>query len=248
MATWLSAEVVENKQWSADLFSLKISTKNPLQFSAGQFIKAGLKIEDKIIARPYSLVNTPDDSLLEIHFNRVKQGLLSPLLANLKQNDQLKISEHASGLLTLDEAPRVDNLWLFATGTGMGPFLSILKTAAAWRRFKKIILAYSVKDIANQAYLADFNAIQLQHPQQFSFMPFITREKKQGSINERMTNYIINGELEKQVGLSLTADTNHTMLCGNSAMVSDVTAILEARGLRRHTRREPGQIATEKYY
>ncbi len=247
MTAWLPGKVVENKQWCANLFSLKIRT-SPLAFSAGQFVKVGLDIDDKILARPYSLVNTPEDSLLEIHFNCVAKGLLSPRLAKLSVGDNIKISERATGLLTLDEVPDVPHLWLIATGTGVGPFISILKTSVPWQRFKKIILGYSVKTAENQAYMKDFADLHLQHPEQFSFIPFTTREKTSETVNTRITTSIKKGELEKHVGIRLAADSSHIMLCGNSTMVGDVTALLEERGLRRHTRREPGQIATEKYY
>ncbi len=248
MAAWLSGEVVDNKQWCVDLFSLKIRTSSSLTFSAGQFIKVGLEVDDKLLARPYSLINTPQDSLLEIHFNRVENGLLSPRLANLSVGNNLQISERATGLLTLDEVPDIPHLWLLATGTGVGPFLSILKTSAPWQRFKKIVLGYSVKSVDNQAYMDDFTALQLQHPKQFCFVPFVTREKAPKTINTRITTSIENGELEKRVNLKIAADSSHIMLCGNSKMVSDATSLLEGRGLRRHTRREPGHIATEKYY
>ncbi len=247
MAAWLSGEIIENKQWSDNLFSLKIRTGS-LSFSSGQFIKVGLEIENKLLSRPYSLVNAPDDPVLEIHFNRVDKGLLSPLLANLSVGDSIQISERATGLLTLDEVPDVPYLWLIATGTGVGPFLSILKTSTPWRRFKKIILGYSVKTIEDQAYVDEFSALQSLHPEQFSFVPFVTREKTPDTINTRITTSIETGDLEKHVDLKLTADSSHIMLCGNSTMVGDVMTLLEARGLRRHTHREPGNIAIEKYY
>ncbi len=247
MTVWVSGKVVENKQWCDNLFSLRIHT-SPLAFSAGQFIKVGVDIGGKLLARPYSLVNTPDDSLLEIYFNRVENGLLSPLLADLNVGDDVKISERATGLLTLEEVPDVPHLWLFATGTGVGPFLSILNTPAPWQRFKKIILGYSVKTTENQAYMDDFSVIQLQHPEQFCFVQFLTQEKISGAINSRITASIINNTLEEYTGIKLSADSSHVMLCGNSTMVADVSSLLETRGMRRHTRREPGHIATEKYY
>jgi len=247
MAAWLSGDIVENKQWCEKEFSLKIRVPS-ISFSAGQFVKVGLDIDSKIMARPYSLVNTPEESILEIHFNRVDNGILSPKLACLKIADKIHISERATGLLTLDEVPDVDTLWLFATGTGIGPFVSILKTSAPWARFKKIILGYSVKTIDNQAYLDDFLSLQIQHPEQFYFVPFVTQEKTSETFNGRITASLENGELEKEVGRNIEAGSSHVMLCGNSKMVVDVTALLEKRGLRRHTRREPGHIATEKYY
>lgn len=247
MTAWLQGKVVENKQWCADLFSLKISA-SPLKFTAGQFIKVGLDINNKLLSRPYSLVNTPQDSLLEIHFNRVEEGLLTPHLSNLIKGDTIQVSERASGLLTLDEVPDVPHLWLLATGTGIGPFLSILKMPEPWQRFKKITLAYSAKTLEKQAYSAEFETLQSRYPEQFCFVPFITREKSPETINSRITTSIENGELEKRVNLKLSPDSSHIMLCGNSKMISDATMLLENRGLRRHTHREPGHIAIEKYY
>jgi len=248
VAAWLEGTVIEKRQWCEDLFSLKIKTSAPLKFSAGQFVNVALNIEDKRTNRPYSLVNSPQEPLLEIHFNAVSNGLLTPQLAKLEVGDSIEVSERASGLLTLSEVPDVPNLWLLATGTGIGPFLSILKTEEPWQRFEKIIVAYSVKTFENQAYLADFEILQSRYPEQFCFVPFITREEIKNTIHSRLTSSIENGVLEKHVALNLSADKNHIMLCGNSTMISDVTTLLESRGLRRHTRREPGNIAIEKYY
>lgn len=248
MVAWTKGTVVEKQQWSENLFSLKISLGCSLQFNAGQFVNIALDIENKRIGRPYSLVNSPQDSILEIHFNAVKDGVLSPKLANLDAGDNLFVSERASGLLTLSEVPDVPHLWLLATGTGIGPFLSLLKTPEPWQRFKKIILVYSVKTLENQAYQSDFKVLLSRYPEQFYFVPIITREKIKNTFHTRITNSIKNGTLEKHVGLTFSADNSHIMLCGNSVMISEVTTLLEERGLRRHTRREPGNIAIEKYY
>jgi len=248
MVAWTKGIVVEKKQWCENLFSLKISLSNPLQFNAGQFVNIALDIKDKRVGRPYSLVNSPQDTVLEIHFNAVKSGILSPKLANLNTGDTLYVSEKASGLLTLSEVPDISHLWLLATGTGIGPFLSLVKTAEPWQRFKKIILAYSVKTLENQAYQSEFKILQSRYPEQFYFVPFITREEIKNTYHTRITDSIKNGSLEKYVGLTFSADNSHIMLCGNSLMISEVTTLLEERGLRRHTRREPGNIAIEKYY
>jgi len=267
MASWLQGKIVEKRQWHSDLFSLKISTI-PLKFNAGQFIRVGLDVDDKLLARPYSLVNTPEDSLLEIHFNTVENGQLSPRLADLAVGDGIQVSDRIGGLLTLDEIPDVANLWFIATGTGVGPFLSILKTPEPWHRFEKIVLCYSVKTLDKQAYRGDFESLQALHPDQFYFVPFVTREltrevngdasyeptheatheKMAETIRTRITTSIENGDLEKRVNLSLSTGSNHFMLCGNSKMIGDVCTLLLDRGLRRHSRREPGHIATEKYY
>jgi len=247
MATWLQGTVVENRQWCEDLFSLKIRTDS-IDFTAGQFVRVALDIENEQVARPYSLVNTPQEPLLEVHFNTVQDGLLSPRLAALSAGDSIQVAERAAGFLTVNEVPDIPHLWLLATGTGIGPFLSILKTAEPWERFEKIILGYSVKTLEKLAYRPDFEALQQQYSDQFHFVPFVTREAATGTINARMTTSIENGELEQHTGVKLSPDSSHVMLCGNADMISNVKTLLEARGMRRHLRREPGHIATEKYY
>lgn len=247
MVGWVPGEVIENKQWCKDLFSMKIRSQ-PLNFLAGQFIKVGIEIDGKIIARPYSLVNANNDDILEIHFNHVKNGQLTPSLANLKSGDIVQISDKANGLLTLEEVPDVSYLWLFATGTGIGPFLSILKNKTSWQRFNKVILCYSVKSFEKLAYHHELKNLQSLYADKFSYIPITTQESSADIIHSRITVGLEEGEIEKQANVLLSANSSHIMLCGNAAMVQEVTSILESRGLRKHTRREPGHIATEKYY
>ena len=90
--------------------------------------------------------------------------------------------------------------------------------------------------------------IDRQFHQQFSFVPLITREKQQGIINKRVTDAIESGELEDQAGIGINANDSHVMMCGNSAMITDVSELLKHRSMRKHLRREPGHITTEKYH
>ena len=247
MITWLQGTIVENKRWTPELFTISIKTE-PLAFKAGQFILVGVKNGDDVLYRPYSLVNPPDGSLLQVHFNTVKDGTLSPLLTDLSPGDSIQVSNRPTGLLTLEEVPDVSNLWLFATGTGVGPFISILMTAEPWQRFKKVVLCYAVKTLDDMAYIKELNKIKSKYEEQFCFIPFITRENVSGTINSRLTTYLESGELEKKAQLILSAKSSHTMLCGNADMINEVTQLLEQKGLRRHSRSKPGQIAMEKYY
>ena len=103
---WLDGEVVENRQWNDRLFSLVI--RAPLEgFKAGQFVRVGVEVDGEVLARPYSLVSTPDDDLLEIYFNIVPEGPLSPLLAKLKAGDNIKVAAKTAGFLVVDEVPEV---------------------------------------------------------------------------------------------------------------------------------------------
>lgn len=252
MADWLQGSVIEKISWNERLFSLRISAdfKN---FVAGQFIRVALDVDGERIARPYSLVNRPGDDFLEIYFNIVPEGPLSPRLAALEAGDEVLITATANGFLTVDEVPECRHLWMAATGTGVGPFLSMLKTEKTWQRFEKIVLAYSVRDFSELCYQQQISAIAEEHVDQFIFVPFITREIIQvdadGHVfNKRIPASIEDGSLEKRTGFTINEHDSHIMMCGNSAMITDVTECLTKRGLRKHRRREPGHITTEKYH
>jgi ferredoxin--NADP+ reductase len=244
---WLSGKVVEKTQWNERLFSLRIQVDFN-GFLSGQFVRVALDIDGERVARPYSLVNTPEDNLLEIYFNIVPEGPLSPKLAELEIDDEIFVTSKANGFLTVDEVPECKHLWLFATGTGVGPFLSILKNQETWQRFEKIVLAYSVRDSSELTYRERIAEIEKKYVEQFVFIPVITRERVAGAADQRIPVGIEDGSLEDRAGISINQTDSHIMMCGNSAMISDVTECLEKRGLRKHRRREPGHITTEKYH
>lgn len=244
---WLSGKIIEKNQWNERLFSLRIKAEFD-DFTSGQFVRVALDIDDERVARPYSLVNVPGDELIEIYFNIVPGGPLSPKLAELEVNDEVFVTNKANGFLTVDEVPECRHLWLLATGTGVGPFLSILKSDAVWQRFEKVVLAYSVRDSSELAYREQIAEIEKQHAEQFVFVPFVTREEVTGAMNQRITACIEDGSFEERAGISINENDSHVMMCGNSAMISNVTECLEKRGMRKHRRREPGHLTTEKYH
>jgi len=247
MADWLTGKVVEKIQWNERLFSLRIQAEFE-NFEAGQFVRLALDIDGERVARPYSLVNIPADEYLEVYFNIVAEGPLTPKLAGLEAGDEVFVTDKANGFLTIDEVPDCKHLWLLATGTGVGPFLSILKGEKVWQRFEKIVLAYSVRDLSELSYQKQISAIAKQHAEQFTFAPFITREKVAGAMHQRISASIEDGSFEERTGVGINKSDSHIMMCGNSAMIASVTQCLEKRGLRKHRRREPGHITTEKYH
>ncbi len=247
MSEWVQATVTERRNWTELLISLRFEAE--LQpFVAGQFIRVGLDIEGERIGRPYSLVNAPHEGFYEIYFNIVQEGPLSPHLARLQPGDTLWVAPKPGGLLTLDEVPDARHLWLLATGTALGPFLSILKTDAPWKRFERIILGHSVRNRSELAYQDLIRELLDRHPKQLQFAPFITREPCGEHLGQRIPSCIESGALEKKTGLALTPEQSHVLLCGNSAMLQDTLAVLERRGMKRHRRREPGHVGMEKYH
>lgn len=248
MAQWLSGRVARKTRWNDTHYSLAIAAEGP-DFVAGQFIRIGMDLGDARVGRPYSLVNPPHEPLLEIFFNIVPEGPLTSRLAALQTGDAVWLADAANGLLTLHEVPeQTRDLWMLATGTGVGPFLSMLQTDEPWQRFDKVILGYSVRYRSNLGYGPLIERLQHEHPERFHFVPFITGENADAAFSCRIPETLADGRLERRIGLTLDPARSHVMLCGHAEMISDAVGILETRGLRRHRRREPGHISTEKYH
>src|SRR5204863_3990148 len=123
-----------------------------LPFTAGQFVRIALDIGGERVARPFSFVNAPDDPVLEFYGVIVPEGPLSPLLARLRKGDGLYVADNPSGFLVLAEVPPAEDLWLLATGTGIAPFLSILRTEVPWKRYRQVILVHAVRHASELVY------------------------------------------------------------------------------------------------
>jgi ferredoxin--NADP+ reductase len=247
MSKWLEGRVVGQKRWTDRLFSLQVAASlGP--FEAGQFVKLALDVGGERIARPYSLANPPGEQPLEFYYNVVAQGPLSPRLAALAAGDAIHVASSVAGFLVLSEVPAAENLWLVATGTGLGPFLSILRTEAPWQRFAQVVLVHATRTAAEQTYGETLSAVGAAHGERFRRVAFVSRERAPGALEGRIPAAIGDGRLERAARTELSAARSHAMLCGNPAMVSDVTAALGARGMRKHRRRAPGHITVETYW
>lgn len=244
---WIEGEIVAKRQWTQRLYSLCFEA--PLAaFRAGQFVRVGLDINGERIARPYSLVNAPAETPHEIYFSVVDHGALTPSLAALKEGDKLFVGNQALGFFTIDELPTVPHLWLVATGTGIGPYLSILRDTLVWQRFERIVLVYGVSREEDLSYQMEIASLRERFADRLSYVALCSREKTDRTLFGRIPGNIENGQLEAAVGLTLSPENSHVMLCGHAAMIEAARAVLERRGMRRHRRREPGHITAEQYY
>jgi len=247
MGEWLEATVIEKVRWADGLFSLRFEAPLPA-FKAGQFVRVGLDIDGERVARPYSLVNAPGETPHEIYFNVVPEGPLSPRLARLEAGDRLYVHSSVTGTMVIDRTPEHRHLWLFATGTALGPFLSMLKTDEPWQRAERVVLCHSVRTATDLAYGDVIRELLRHHGNRLTFVPLVTREAHTGALRERIPTALDAGDIEQLAGLALRPEDAHVMLCGNAEMIEAVQQRLEARGLRRHRRREPGHITVEKYH
>jgi len=251
MSKWVQGSLVAKKRWTDRLVSIEIAAPE-VTFVAGQFGRLGLPAppgaKEEMVGRPYSFVNPPGAPHHEFFFNVVPEGPLSPRLAVLESGNPVWLIPNANGFFTMAEVPAAETLWCISTGTGIGPFLSILRTEEPWQKFGRVVLVHAVRIAADLAYRDVIDGVLRKHPGAFAFVPVVSREAHAEALPGRIPSLIADGRLETRAGAALTAENAHAMLCGNPAMVDDVQAVLATRGMKRHRRREPGQITLETYW
>ena len=246
MSAWLTGRVLENRQWTDTLFSLRVECP-PLRFEAGQFVRIALDIGGDRIAKPFSFVNAPEDPVLEFYGVIVPEGPLSPRLARLKAGDALFVADNPAGWLIVSELPAAEDLWLVATGTGIAPFLSVLRTGAPWQRYRRVILVHGVRNASELVYRDLIEQISRAYPGRLSYVRFTSRETLPDALHGRIPAAVSDGRLEAAAA-PISPERSQFMLCGNPAMLKDMAAALAARGLKKHRRRSPGQITVESFW
>ncbi|AFP85087.1 ferredoxin--NADP(+) reductase [secondary endosymbiont of Ctenarytaina eucalypti] len=248
MSEWVIGHVVKVNYWTARLFSLILHA--PVDpFIAGQFTKLGMDINGEKIQRAYSYVNAPRNKHLEFYLVTVPDGTLSLPLHLLTVGDSLLVSKKASGFFVLDEIPHCNNLWMLATGTALGPYLSMLEQGEGLERFQKIILVHATRSAKDLSYLPLMLKLQQRYGGKLQVQTVVSREKVPGSLSGRVPTLIANGALEAAVDLRLDAEKSHVMLCGNPNMVRDTQKMLkDTHGMRKHFKHKPGHITSENYW
>jgi ferredoxin--NADP+ reductase len=251
MSKWVEGTVVGKHRWTDRLVSLRVHAPE-VTFVAGQFGRLALPAppgsSEPMLGRPYSFVNPPDAAPHEFYFIELPEGPLTPRLAALEPGDTAWLLRTANGFFSIAEVPDADVLWCIATGTGLGPYLSILRTAEPWQRFARVVLVHGVRYANELTYRDTIAGIAAAHAGAFGYVPMVSREPHADALSGRITDAVADGRLEARVGIALAAENSHVMLCGNPAMIDDAQALLAARGMRRHRRREPGQITIETYW
>jgi ferredoxin--NADP+ reductase len=246
-AKWVEGTVVEQKRWTDKLFSLRVKADIG-SFEAGQHATLALPVGGTLVTRPYSFVNAPKEQPHEFHYMLLQDGPLTTRLARLEAMDVVFLAPTATGLFVLSAIPDAEKLWLLATGTGIAPFLSMLRTEAPWRRFKHVVLVHSARSAGELAYGDAVAAVAKEHADQFKSITLTSREEAAGSMPGRISDTIADGRLEKALGLALEPKGSQVMICGSPKAIGDITDELKPRGMRRHRRREPGHISVENYW
>ena len=207
---------------------------------------------DGYVFRAYSVASSPYDEFIEFFSVVIPEGEFTSKVNHIQVGDSLLLNTTPFGYLTLAryQLPLPNDLWLLATGTGLAPFLSILKTIDVWQQYQRIILVYSARTSQELAYQEEIGSIKSIYGDDgaaFVFLPIVTREADYAGEKARVPNLIVSGKLTQLVGQKLDKERSHVMLCGNPQMVEDTKEALKSIGLTMNRRGE-GNIAVENYW
>lgn len=251
---WRSERVLRFWHWTPRLLSFRISRDPGYRFVPGRYARLGLPVaEGETVWRPFSMVSAAHDDFLEFLVVLVEGGPFSERLAKLKVGDPVLVEKPDFGFLTLDQLAPGETLWMLASGSGLGPFLSILRDSKPWNSFRHLVLVHSVRTAADLAYRQDILAMRDAHAAtgvgaDLRYFPVVTRERMRGALAARIPALIEDGRLESATGLALTVDGARVMVCGNPDLAQDMRHLLSARGFATSRRGVPGQMAFEKYW
>jgi len=244
--------VLSVRHWTDTLFSFTCTRDPSFRFENGQFTMVGLEIDGKPLMRAYSIASANYDEELEFFSIKVPDGPLTSRLQHLKSGDPLLVGRKPTGTLIVDNLLPV--LWLLSTGTGLAPFMSVIRDPAAYERYDHIVLAHTCRYVRELAYrdyimttLPKHEFLGEQVREQLIYYPTVTREPFSNS--GRITDLIDAGTLFSDTGLPpFSPERDRIMLCGNSAMLRDTRALLEACGFDEGSQSAPGHYVVERAF
>jgi ferredoxin/flavodoxin---NADP+ reductase len=241
--------------WTDRLLTFTMTKPADYTFAAGQYARLGLADGNIVIWRAYSMTSSPADSLLEFYGILVDGGRFTSQLKELKEGSPILLEKLPFGFMTPDRFTGGEDLWMLATGTGVGPFLSLLRDPYVWTRFKRLVLVHCVRHAEELCYGDELSALQQQHAgtggATLQVLRLVTRDSSPatpGLLHGRITTLLENGELEKAADLQLSEESSRIMLCGNPDMIEETRKLLHQRGLRPVRRALPGHFLTENYW
>lgn len=254
MSSLRTEHVTGVHHWTDTLFSFTTTRDPAFRFTSGQFSMIGLEVDGRPLVRAYSMASAAYEDNLEFLSIKVPDGPLTSRLQHIREGDPILVGRKPTGTLVQDSLVPGRTLWLLGTGTGLAPFLSIIKDPDTYDRFETIVLVHGVRYRAELAYsrwieeeLPQDEFLGEQVRRQLLYYPTVTREpfRHQG----RLTAGLENGGIPAQLGLApLDPEHDRVMLCGSPAMLRDVTALLDARAFYEGSHAAPGHYVIEKAF
>ncbi len=254
MSNYTQETVLSVRHWTDTLFSFKATRSPSFRFTNGQFTMIGLEVEGKPLVRAYSLVNTNYDEELEFFSIKVQDGPLTSRLQHIKEGDRILVSKKPVGTLILDSLLPGRTLYLLSTGTGLAPFMSIIRDPDTYERFEKVVLVHGCRQVAELAYgeritreLPGCEFIGDAVAQKLVYYPTVTREPFQN--RGRVTDLITSGQLFEDIGADpISAAHDRVMICGNPQLIVDMREILRERNFNEGHSGHPAEYVIEKAF
>jgi ferredoxin/flavodoxin---NADP+ reductase len=246
--------VLSVRHWNDSLFSFTTTRNQGFRFRNGHFVMIGLEVEGKPILRAFSVVSPNYDEHLEFFSIKIPDGALTSRLQHIQPGDSVLVGRKPTGTLLVDNVFPGKRLYLMATGTGLAPFMSIIRDPETYEKFEHVIVAHGVRRESDLGYrdyiekeLPEHVLVGEQVKTQLLYYPTVTREpfRNQG----RVTNLMASGKLPADLGLpALDPAHDRVMICGSPAMLRDSVALLEARGFHEGNTDHQGQYVIERAF
>lgn len=235
-SAFISERVLDVRHWTDAYFSFTVTRDDGFRFDNGQFVMIGLMVNGKPLMRAYSIASANWEEHLEFFSIKVQDGPLTSRLQHIRPGDELMLSRKPTGTLLISDVHPGRNLYLLATGTGLAPFLSIIKDPATYERYQRVILMHGVRNIEDLAYRDYLEREMPRHEflgetiqRQFLYYPAVSREAFRH--HGRITTLFDNGRCQADLGIEgLDPKHDRAMICGSPQMLADFRKILDGRG------------------
>ena len=254
MSAFSEERVLSVHHWTDRLFTFTTTRDPALRFSNGHFTMIGLKVNNKPLLRAYSIVSPNYEEHLEFLSIKVEEGPLTSKLQHIQVGDTIIVGRKPTGTLLIDYTLPAKRLYLFGTGTGLAPFMSIIRDPDTYEKFEQVILVHGVRQVDELAYhdllvehLPNHEVLGELVTSKLRYYPTVTRQSYRNM--GRITELIESGKMFQDLGLPMI-DPAHdrVMICGSPAMLRDLKHMLEHRGFKEGNTSTPGDFVIERAF
>ncbi len=254
MSALLKEEVLSVHHWTDNLFSFTTSRASSLRFKNGHFIMIGLEVEGRPLMRAYSIASANYEDHLEFFSIKVPDGPLTSRLQNIQPGDEIMLSSKPTGTLVNDHLLPGKNLYLISTGTGLAPFLSIIRDPEIYEQYDKVILTHGCRYVSELAY-QELILDDLPKNEYFGdlirekliYYPTVTREAFKNT--GRLTDLMRSGKLFGDLGMpAFDVENDRFMICGGPSMLKETCEILNEQGFSEGKNSGAGHYVIERAF
>ena len=240
----VTTRIAAARKVAAGVIHLQLAKPEGFAWKTGEFARLGLSVAGEDIFRAYSIASPGNSKTVDFFIANVKDGTLSPLLNELKADDEILIDTEVGGLLLPEklEAGGKD-LWLFASGTGAAPFMAVTADEAVMSQYDRVFLVHGVRTLDETNYVSWLT----RKNDKLTVISCVTREGG-GTLSQRIPDALSDGSLEKIAGVAIEKTHSRALLCGNPGMVKAVREILKTRGFVTPRLGKPGQMLVENFW